>query len=279
MTVKYLGDLSGPVLVFGGVYSNLQAIQALRQKADSLGISSDNCICTGDIVAYCANPVETVLEIRDWGVHAIQGNCEESLANNLSDCGCGFDIGSSCDLLSKQWYDFSTKALSVDDKLWMGELPMQLNFSLNGKRFQVIHGGVDNISRFIFKSTAISVFAKQFSKLSCDAVIAGHCGMPFTKFIGDKMWHNAGVIGMPANDGTPDVWYSLLTPQINHEISIQHYRLTYDFNDATLAMRHFKLAEGYARALTSGLWPSLDILPTEEKRQADITLNELAYSF
>ena len=35
-----------------------------------------------------------------------------------------------------------------------------------------------------------------------DGLVAGHCGLPFTQTIDGRLWHNPGVIGMPANDGT-----------------------------------------------------------------------------
>ena len=278
MPVKYIGELSGSVLVFGGPYSNLEASLAIKKRAQQLDIPPSNCICTGDIVAYCANPVETLSEIRNWGIHSIQGNCEESLANDATDCGCGFGEGSICDTLSKQWFDYSTNALSANDKLWMGSLPKQLSFDLNGKRFHVVHGGTDDISRFIFNSTPISTYLYQLSKIDCDVVIAGHCGLPFTKYVGDKVWHNAGVIGMPANDATSDVWYSLITPQLNNKgVEISHHRLSYGAKKVADAMKVVGLAEDYIGALTSGLWPSLDILPDAERQQTGIALDELTH--
>ena len=45
-------SLEPPVLVFGGPYSNLRALAALRQRADELGIPPSHSICTGDVVAY-----------------------------------------------------------------------------------------------------------------------------------------------------------------------------------------------------------------------------------
>jgi hypothetical protein len=45
--------LEPPILVFGGPYSNLRAVDALRERALKLGIVADHCICTGDVVAYC----------------------------------------------------------------------------------------------------------------------------------------------------------------------------------------------------------------------------------
>ena len=41
-------DMSKPLLVFGGPYSNLEATQAMRQRAEALSIPPGNVICTGD---------------------------------------------------------------------------------------------------------------------------------------------------------------------------------------------------------------------------------------
>lgn len=73
--------------MFGGCYSNLEATVALRCEAERLGIAPHNTICTGDVVAYCADPVATVDEVRDWGVHVVMGNCEESLPRELLERG------------------------------------------------------------------------------------------------------------------------------------------------------------------------------------------------
>ena len=49
--------------------------------------------------------------------------------------------------------------------------------------------------------------------IDCDGVVCGHSGIPFCRLLeGDKrgrgarLWLNAGVIGMPANDGTARSW-------------------------------------------------------------------------
>lgn len=85
-----------PVLVFGGPYSNLRALLALRARAAALGVSPTSVICTGDVVAYCAEPEETIAAIRDSGCHVVAGNCEQQLALGASHCGCGFAQGSTC---------------------------------------------------------------------------------------------------------------------------------------------------------------------------------------
>jgi hypothetical protein len=83
--------------------------------------------------------------------------------------------------------------------------------------------------------------------------------------IGGRLWHNAGVVGMPANDGTPRAWFSVLTPA-DDAIAVEHYALEYDYTSAVSKMREHGLPEGYAAALETGLWPSCDILPAGELR-------------
>jgi len=57
-----------PVLIFGGCYGNLQATQALLAEAARRRIPPGRMICTGDVVAYRANPVETVALVRAAGL-------------------------------------------------------------------------------------------------------------------------------------------------------------------------------------------------------------------
>ena len=58
------------------------------------------------------------------------GNCEESLAEGAADCGCGFDQGSSCDLLSGQWFSYASALIDDGMRHWMAKLPRRLEFTL-----------------------------------------------------------------------------------------------------------------------------------------------------
>ena len=109
----------------------------MKAEAERLGIPAERVICSGDLVAYCAHPEETVALIRDWNIHVVMGNCEESLAQGSLDCGCGFETNSACSLLSVEWYNYSNQRISSVDKAWMSELPRNLSFSINRK---AIHG-------------------------------------------------------------------------------------------------------------------------------------------
>lgn len=258
---KDLGTLTGPLLVFGGPYSNLAALKAMRAIADQQGIKPENIICTGDIVAYCAEPQETIDLIRDWGVHIVQGNCEESLANDREDCGCGFGENSACDLASKEWFNYARMLVSAEAKQWMATLPTCIYFNYDGLRYCCIHGGFEEQNQFIFESTKKAEKLRQLEAAQADVMIAGHCGLPFGQKIADhKYWLNAGVIGMPANDGKPNTWYMSL---LEGEAHWAH--LNYASKSTSSAMRKKSLCEGYAKALETGIWPSNDILPVAER--------------
>lgn len=274
-TVLNLGKINKSLLIFGGCYSNLQATQALQSWAKENNFEADQCICTGDIVAYCGNPYETVELIRDWGVHCIQGNVEQSLATKADDCGCGFEEGTVCDTLSRGWYPFADNAIQQNQRDWFKQLPEHLHFTIADKTVRVVHGAISDVSRFMFDSQTDDDFIGEFelidSNENIDVIIAGHSGLPFTKQINNKQWHNSGALGMPANDGSQGVWFSVLEI-INGEIQFSHHRMNYDVEKAQQEMLSNHLTQGYHQALKTGLWPSMDVLPEFEKTQQGIRI-------
>ena len=272
-----LGILKGPLLLFGGPYSNLEATLAMHREADRLGLAPEQVICNGDLVAYCAQPEETIRAVREWGIHVLAGNCETALAQRSGDCGCGFEEGSACALLSDNWYPYTDASVSSESRHWMGELPLAIRFKLGHQEFQVVHGAPGSINRFVFASTPKPEKQVELDNAGTDIIIGGHCGIPFGQPQKRGYWLNTGVIGMPANDGTPDGWYLLIEPGPTATRASWH-RLEYDNRKSNRAMTDAELANGYADALLSGLWPSMDILPDQERalRGTPIAISPLA---
>jgi hypothetical protein len=154
----------------------------------------------------------------------------------------------------------------------MGSLPTSLTALVNDFRLRVIHGGVATVNRFVFASQREAI-AEELERAHADVVIAGHAGLPFIERIGNRVWFNPGVIGLPANDGTPDVWYGLIGVE-GGSLLLSTRRLRYDHHAAAAAMRRCGHANGYARALVTGLWPSLDLLPAPERAVTGLRLRQ-----
>jgi uncharacterized radical SAM superfamily Fe-S cluster-containing enzyme len=258
-----------PIFLFGGPYSNLQATLAALDLARRLDIPASRVFCTGDIVAYGADARPCVDLLREAGVASVMGNCEEQLAAGAADCGCGFAPGGVCDRLSRDWFSHASGQMDEATRGWFATLPRRIDIALGGARLAIFHGAPDAISRFIYASTPARVKRLALDMAGVDGVIAGHCGLPFTNILDGRLWHNPGAIGLPANDGTPRGWCSVITPpREGRGFNIQHIALDYDHGAAARAMRAAGLPEAYAAALETGLWPSCESLPTEETKAA-----------
>ncbi|WP_368414579.1 metallophosphoesterase [Falsiroseomonas sp.] len=265
----------GPLLVFGGPYSNLQATRAVLAEAARRGIPARRVICTGDVVAYGADAAACCDLVMGSGIAVIAGNCEENLAAGALDCGCGFEEGTACDLLSRAWYAHADRQVTQAHRAWTAALPRRLALDLSDRRsLAVLHGGAHDISRFLFASAEEADLAAEIAATGCDGVIAGHCGIPFARPVGQGVWINAGAVGMPADDGTARVWFAVLTPA-DRAVRIEVLPLDYDHAAAAAAMRVARLPEGYAAALGSGIWPSCDVLPLAERTRRGVPLAPL----
>lgn len=257
------------ILVFGGAYSNLQAVERLKEISDFLGFDASRIICTGDVAGYCAQPEETVQFVKNWGINVLAGNVEVQLREGKIDCGCNFEEGSRCDMFSRSWFPFTQQNLSKDSIAWMQTLSTYEERSQNGIAFSLIHGGKEDVSQFIFKSTPIEVKNQIFDEVKSDIILCGHSGIPFYQKIENKLWVNAGVIGMPANDGTNRCWFSIVDLETKE---VEQHAFTYNHNLASKLMVDNGLPNEYAFTLYSGKWDNNDILPELETAQQGFAL-------
>lgn len=259
------------LFIFGGAYGNLQATTAILNRASQLGFGRSEILFTGDSIAYCANPEETAQLIKNAGIHCIEGNCEEAIASGADDCGCGFEEGTECDILSDQWYRFCQNNISAESRNWMASLPAQLEFKIGNRMFLAVHATPSSNNTFVFPSSLSSCIVSEHAKY--DGYLTGHSGIPFIGKIGEAAWLNSGAAGMPANDGTPRVWYATIE---NHpdNLAIQTHALEYDHETAAQAMEKAGLKNGYMDCLMTGIWPSHDVLPEIEKSQTATALNQ-----
>ncbi len=268
MDILDLGVIEGRVLLFGGPYSNLAALEAVVARASAMGVPPGRCICTGDVVAYGADPADCVALVRRAGMPVVAGNVERQLGAYGDHCGCGFAAGSTCDLLSAGWFAHADAAIGAQDRAWMAALPDMITFEQAGRRLAVIHGGATDVSRFLWPVSDEAEFAAEVAAIQAaagpvDAVVSGHCGVDFMRRVAGVEWINAGVIGLPPNDGTPQTRFAILD---GGQARIE--ALDYDHARAARAMRAAGLVQGYERALETGFWPSEEVLPCVLRRSA-----------
>ena len=261
--IKDLGAIHGKLLFFGGVYSNLQALESLKNWADANDYNPQNIFCTGDVLGYCAQPLECIALLKEWNVHVVAGNVELQIRNDETDCGCDFTSGGRCDLFSKNWYAYTQSKINADAKNWLHTLPHHIKFIYGNKKITMVHGSWFHISEFIFRSTPWNVKQQNFEAADADIMIGGHCGLPFSDTNDQHLWLNAGVIGMPANDGTTRVWFLTMNDEEAEKNLYQFHSLEYDHQTASQLMLGNGLPQSYAQTLGTGIWDNCEILPKE----------------
>jgi predicted phosphodiesterase len=227
------------VLIFGGPSGNLQATAAVLAEARQRGVPAARVICTGDIAGGGADVAGTLDLVRAAGIRVVMGDQDERAGRD------------------------EDAALDGDQRAWLAALPGRIDLDIGGMTFAVVHGAPGDTSRYIFASTPALAKKRELEAAGCDGIIAGHCGLPFTQVIDGRGWHNAGSAGMPANDGTPRVWFSILA-RVEGGIEIAHHALDYDVAGAAATMRRAGSPEAATASLTSGIWAITDHLPQRE---------------
>ncbi len=261
MRIVDLGELNGEITVFGGPYSNIQALDAVLARAKG------TLICSGDLIAYCGAPNAVIARVQAQGIHVVAGNCEVQLAANALDCGCGFEEGTTCDVLSAAWYAFANAQVDQNARAWMGQLADVMTFTHAGRKTAVLHGGITDVARFLWSVSPDHEFLEELDALNhlcgdVDVVIAGHSGIAFERDIAGVRWINAGVIGMPPHNAAQETEFL----SISAEGAYRFETLSYDVNGAIGDMQRAGLTQGYHTALKSGIWPSEDVLPQSLRR-------------
>lgn len=249
-----LGDVREPVMVFGGVYSNLEALRRILDRAAELAIAPARMIHGGDIIAYGADPAACAQRLRELACPAIAGNVEQQLHAGAPDCGCGFEDGSGCDLLSARWYAFARERVSGDLRAWMGTLPDHLVFRAGGVSVRVVHASPLSPNRFLYGPEPDADFAGELAAVPEQVIVCGHSGFPFVRRFGARVWVNTGAAGLPADDGTPRGWYAVLTPHARG-LTIAIEGLNYDHEAAAAKLIAAGLPQPYATALRGGPRP------------------------
>jgi len=266
-----LGELDGPLLVFGGVDGNLDALEALLAQAAKKGIPFTRMIHTGSVAPFCSQPMAVAARLAEIGIATVKGTFELDVQLLLAN-GTADDLP---DTSAQGWRSILEDGVPDDVAEWIASLPAEVLFTLNGYSFHVVHGTISSPERLQFASSPAPGFLTELAQSQADVVIAGRSGLPFTRLFPAgataQAWHNPGSLGLPANDGTPRVWYSLIHA-LPDGLEFDHQPLTYDHRAAAARLRQGAEDNPIARSLESGLWPSLEEVPQGERSKRGVPL-------
>lgn len=254
------------IAVFGGVYSNALALEAMLTDARARGVEA--VFCLGDMGGFGPHPDRVFPLLRDHGVLAIQGNYDESLATGREDCGCGYTDPRD-NYFARISYEYTFRNTSPENRRWLGTLPQERRVRLGRLETLLCHGSPRLINEFLWESTTPDgLLARLLEAHRADALLCTHTGIKWRRRLGDgREAVNVGVIGRPENDGRPGGWYAVLTaPDNGGDLQVEFVPVAYDHEALARQMEAEQLPPEFAETIRTGWWTTcLEILPVKER--------------
>jgi predicted phosphodiesterase len=262
---RYFPEMTGPIALFGGVYSNHIALSALIADVSRRGI--ERLFCLGDLGAFGPNPNKVFPLLREANISVVQGNYDNSIGNDLADCQCGYTDPID-NYFAKISYDYTYRNTSADNKLWMRGLPPEIRVQLGDHRVLLCHGSPRKMNEFLWETTSSTAFLEKLcDDFGADVIVTTHTGLHWQRRLpSGRVFVNCGVIGRPANDGATNVWYAILGLDGEGRVQIEFVPLEYDHAQLAAEMRRENLPEQFVQTIKTGWWTTcLEVLPMKER--------------
>jgi predicted phosphodiesterase len=255
------------IAVFGGVYNNYLALEALVRNAKNRG--AQKLYCLGDLGAFGPHPNRVMPLLLQHDIDVVQGNYDHSVGNGLRDCQCGYTDPRD-NHFAQLSYDYTFAHTSDEFKQYQKKLPPEIRFEFGGRRFLLCHGSPRKTNEFLWESTTPDHFLeKLFRDFQADVILATHTGIHWQRKVGDKIFANVGVIGRPENDGQTNVWFAIIDAS-GGEIEIEFVKLEYDYERLAQEMRGENLPQEFVETVLTGWWTTcLEILPAKERARGE----------
>jgi predicted phosphodiesterase len=254
------------IACFGGIYSNHLALAAALQ--DVQGRGADAVYCLGDFGGFGPRPNRSLELLRDHNVNCIQGNYDNSIGNELDDCQCGYTDPRD-NYFAQISYEYTLRHTDPAHRAWMRTLPESIRLHLGPLDVLLCHGSPRKMNEFLWESTTSTQFLDSLaSQFQADAMLTTHTGIRWQRQLSqDRQLVNVGVLGRPENDGTTNVWYTLLEHD-GTNLSAQFVPVNYDHAALAKEMRTEELPEDFIETVLTGWWTTcLEVLPSKERRR------------
>ncbi len=256
------GALEGGLAFFGGPYNNHLALRAAMDDARSRGAARHFCL--GDLGGFGPNPGKIYPLLQENDVFTIAGNYDRSLAERLSDCGCGYTHPDD-NRYAQLSFDYTNRRTTDVERGWLAALPEQVAFERRGRRHLLCHGSPRRTNEFLWESASSDAFLVRLAReAGADTILCTHTGIPWQRLLpGGARVINVGAVGRPANDGRTEVWYAWLPPDSD---AAEFVPVPYDHEALAREMEEERLPAPFVATIRTGWWTTcLEILPAKER--------------
>ncbi|MGD1952396.1 MAG: metallophosphoesterase family protein [Leptolyngbyaceae cyanobacterium] len=264
----HLSDDCEQIAICGGPYSNFAAVDAFLVATADMPYR----FCLGDLGGFGPYPNRTLEQLRAAEVVCLQGNYDHAVGHGLRDCGCGYSDPRDRKFAQIS-YDYTFAHTSESHRQWLQQLPGLIVLEWRNCRILLCHGSPDIVNEFVWETETKNAQIQDFlTRYQVDGICATHTGLPWARTVNQDgnqngFWFNVGVLGRPAHEGQPHVYYGCLHFSKTDAAPIPKLvPLTYDVAAVTAAMRLEGLPQEFINSLEQGVWTTCaEILPMAEK--------------
>ncbi|WP_207223346.1 metallophosphoesterase family protein [Leptolyngbya iicbica] len=252
------------IALCGGPYSNFGAVAAFLDRTAGV----DYRFCLGDMGGFGPFPNRTLELLRQAAVICVQGNYDQAIGDGDRDCGCGYTDPRDREFAQIS-YDYTYAHTAPTHRQWLQTLPQLIRLRWRDRAFLLCHGSPDVVNEFVWESdTADSWIASWLDRFAVDGIFATHTGIPWVRQVAQGFWCNVGVLGRPAHEGQPHVYFAELRwPRAAAIARPEIVPLSYDPQPVVAAMAREGLPTEFQQSLLTGIWTTCaEILPEAERR-------------
>ncbi len=187
------------ILLVSDIHANWHALDAIREEFDI-------CVFLGDLVDYCVDPAPCIEWARKTVHYGIRGNHDHGVAQRVHVQGVnGFRY------LTGVTRPLSIERVNDGDRRYLASLPTSLQFTLDDKRFFLVHGTPrDPLDEFA--PPEVDFWKRRLEHIDADYVCVGHTHAQYILHVGKTTVINPGSVGLP-RDGDPRAAYAIITSE------------------------------------------------------------------
>jgi predicted phosphodiesterase len=129
-------------------------------------------------------------------------------------------------------------------------LPREVRLEISGRRVMLTHGSPASVSEHLYVDTPEVRLLELAEIAQADVIIVGHSHIAFTRKVDDAWFVNTGSVGRQ-DDGDPRAGYAVMDLE-GEGLAVQHYRVDYDVEAATTAIRRAGLPRAFEEMMRQG---------------------------
>jgi putative phosphoesterase len=184
------------ILLVADIHANWPALAAIEEPHDV-------CFCLGDLVDYGLEPAPCIEWVRTKATHAIRGNHDHGVAQNVVVQGRG-----GFKYLTGVTRPLTRERLQPDDVRYLSRLPITRTVTVEDTRFLLVHGSPrDPLDEYAPPDEEF--WKRRLENVDADVVCVGHTHQPYVLTVGDKLVINPGSVGQP-RDADPRAAYAVI---------------------------------------------------------------------